>query len=124
MSAQSTVQQLSQEDERWWGMLCHLTGLAGLIGIPFGNIIGPWIVWRMKRNLSDFVNEQGKAALNFQLNCYIYLFLAVVAVKVGLPAFTLLVLLFMYVLVSAVIGSIMAIEGRSYRYPLTIKFIR
>lgn len=124
MSARSTIRQLSREDEHWWGMLCHITGLAGLIGIPFGNIIGPLIVWRMKRQASEFVNEQGKAALNFQLNCYIYLFLAVVATKVGLPAFTMLVLLFLYVLVSAVIGSMMAIEGRSYRYPLTIKFIK
>ncbi|MGD9347919.1 MAG: DUF4870 domain-containing protein, partial [Candidatus Aminicenantes bacterium] len=36
--------QLTEAQERSWGMFCHLAALAGYI-IPFGNIIGPLIIW-------------------------------------------------------------------------------
>jgi len=35
----------TEEDKqaRIWGMLCHLTALLGMIGIPLGNVLGPLI---------------------------------------------------------------------------------
>jgi uncharacterized Tic20 family protein len=40
------------DDERKvrnWGMLCHLTALAGFIGLPFGHLLGPLIIWLLKK---------------------------------------------------------------------------
>jgi len=41
-------------------MLCHLTALLGLAGIPFGNIIGPLIIWLFKRKTYDLLTCRGK----------------------------------------------------------------
>jgi uncharacterized Tic20 family protein len=29
-------------------MLCHLLALTVLIGVPFGNILGPLVIWLIK----------------------------------------------------------------------------
>jgi len=47
-------------------MLCHLSALAGFV-IPFGNILGPLLVWQIKKNEIPSVEAHGKAALNFQI---------------------------------------------------------
>ncbi len=59
-------------------MLCHLSALAGFI-IPFGNVLGPLLVWQIKKNEFPSVVEHGKAALNFQLTVLIVLLVGVVA---------------------------------------------
>src|SRR5512137_1636318 len=61
---------------RTWNMLCHLSALAGYI-IPFGNVLGPLLVWQIKKNEFPSVDEHGKAALNFQLTVLIAVFASV-----------------------------------------------
>jgi len=52
---------------RNWGMLCHLMAFAGLLGIPFGHLLGPLIIWLLKKNDHPYIDAQGKASLNFQI---------------------------------------------------------
>src|SRR6266516_1586873 len=68
-----TPQQLSPEEKnaRTWNMLCHLSALCGFLGVPFGNVIGPLLVWQLKKNDVPSVEAHGKAALNFQLTVLI-----------------------------------------------------
>ena len=56
----------------------RLAGFAGLTGIPFGNILGPLVVWLIKKDQSWFVNEQGKEAMNFQISLTIYAIVAAI----------------------------------------------
>ena len=58
--------------ERQWCMWCHLSALSGLI-IPMGNILGPLLIWQMKKAEFPALDWHGKAALNFQLSVLIYL---------------------------------------------------
>ena len=67
---------MDQKDARTWGMLCHLTALSALLGVPMGSILGPLIVWLIKKNESPFVDDQGKESLNFQISFLIYYFIA------------------------------------------------
>src|SRR5690606_41942531 len=53
-------------EERQWALLAHLSALTGFI-IPFGNVIGPLIVWQIKKDTMPFVAEHAKEALNFQI---------------------------------------------------------
>ncbi len=59
-------------DDRTWGILCHLSALAMLLGVPLGNLLGPLVVWLVKRDQSSFVDQQGREALNFQISITLY----------------------------------------------------
>ena len=59
-------------EERTMAMLCHLSALALFI-VPFGSIIGPLIVWLIKKDQYVEVDRQGKEALNFHISMLIYM---------------------------------------------------
>ena len=59
-------------EERQWGMFAHLASLSGVI-IPFGTLLGPLIVWLVKKDTMPFVSDQGKEALNFNITVFIAL---------------------------------------------------
>jgi len=70
---------MDQNQERTWGALVHLGGLIGMFILSFvGNIIGALVMWLIKRNESNFIDDQGKEALNFQIT------LSLVNVAIGL----------------------------------------
>ena len=105
-----------------WGMLCHLAALSGLIGIPFGHLLGPFIVWLLKKNDYPFVDEQGKESLNFQISISIYGIVAALLILVKIGIILLAGLLFAD-LILVIIASVKTSSGENYRYPLTIRFI-
>ena len=111
------------KDARTWGMLCHLSALLAIIGIPLGNVIGPLIVWLLKKNDFPFVDIQGKLSINFQISMTIYAIIAalLIFVLVGLP---LLIALAIADIVLIIIASIKASDGISYQYPLSINFLK
>lgn len=113
---------VDDKDERMWGMFCHLSGLAGFL-IPFGNIIGPLIVYSLKKDEYPFVKDQGRESLNFQISSTIYILISVVAVLFIIGIFFLLIVP-LVVLILTVIASVKANEGEYYRYPFTIEFIK
>lgn len=49
MNEHLEIQREENKQARTWGMLCHLTALLGLVG-PLLNILGPFVVWLMKKN--------------------------------------------------------------------------
>lgn len=68
--------------------LIHLSTLSQYL-IPFGNYILPVVIWSSTKDKSEFINTQGKRAINFQLSLFVYsLVLGLVAVPVLL--FTIL----------------------------------
>ena len=110
------------KDARTWGMLRHLTALSGVI-IPFGNIVGPLIVWLIKKNEMPFVDDQGKESLNFQITVTIAGIVSIVlcAVVIG---FLLIPVVALGALVFTIIAAVKANKGEAYRYPLTIRLIK
>lgn len=103
-------------------MLAHLSALAGFI-IPFGNILGPIIVWQIKKHEMPVVVAHAKEALNFQLSCFIYLIVAaiLILVVVGIP---LMVLIGLGNLVCVIIAALKANDGKPWQYPVTIRFLK
>ncbi|GAB1857193.1 DUF4870 domain-containing protein [Flavobacteriaceae bacterium MHTCC 0001] len=49
----------------------HLSTFSRFV-IPFGNFIGPLILWTINKGKSDFVDQHGKQALNFQISMLLY----------------------------------------------------
>ncbi|MBC8377851.1 MAG: DUF4870 domain-containing protein [Planctomycetes bacterium] len=112
------------KDDKMWGTFCHLSALSIYIGIPFGHILGPLIIWLIKKDESPFVNEQGKEILNFQISIMIY----IIALAPTLCFPPLFLLLFIGILVTeivfVIIATITANKGESYRYPCSIRLIK
>ncbi len=103
-------------------MLCHLIALVGYV-IPFGNIIGPLIVWMMNKDKSQFVDEQGKEAVNFQISMSIYALVCFILIFIGI-GLILLPILGLVNLILIIIASIKASGGESYRYPMSIRLVK
>ena len=115
-------QPADNRDERMWAMLCHLTALAGFV-IPFGNIIGPLVVWLIKREEYPLVEDQGKESLNFQITIMIGAIVCAILALVVI-GFLLGLALLVFNLVMVIIATIRANNGERYRYPFAIRFIK
>lgn len=127
------------QQERNWGMLTHLSALIGLL-IPFGNFVGPLVVWMIKKEEYSFVDDQGKESLNFQISFLLYMIIGLVLAGVAVlfalmfVDFWLLivaalfglgfVVLLVYWLVIVIVASLRASNGQLYRYPLNVRFIK
>jgi uncharacterized Tic20 family protein len=111
------------KDARQWAMFCHLLGLAGIVVPVVGNIVGPLVMWQIKKDEYPFVDEQGKEALNFQISMSIYGIISAILILACIGAF-LLPAVYIVNLVFLLIAAIKANNGHHYRYPLTIRFIK
>ena len=52
--------------------------------IPFGNFIGPIVLWSANKGKSEFINENGKQIINFQISIFLY---AVIIGTISVPFF-------------------------------------
>ncbi|MGB1465608.1 MAG: DUF4870 domain-containing protein [Alcanivorax nanhaiticus] len=109
------------KEERSQAMACHLLALLGFI-VPFGNLIGPLIMWLVKKDESAFVDDQGKEAVNFNITMAIAGFVCILLMFVFIGAI-LLPILGIFWLVVTIIAGLKANEGVAYRYPLTLRLI-
>jgi uncharacterized Tic20 family protein len=122
----------SQTDRQWAAgahagalLLALLTSwAAGIAGA-----IAAFAVWMIVRDRSAFAAEHAREALNFNISMFIY-----AAISLVLLVFTLgigiIVLLPMWVvlglmwLVCSLIATFKAYDGRTYRYPLTMRLFK
>lgn len=113
--------ELSAEAKQW-AMLTHLAAFAAFL-IPFGNIIGPLLVWQLKKDLGPFVEKNGKEAVNFQITVAIVSLVCIMLIFVVIGALLLPVLGLVW-LILTIIAGVKANDGVAYRYPLTIRFLK
>ena len=119
-----------ESQARMWNMLCHLSALAGFIGIPFGNILGPLIVWQIKKTEFPSVDAHGKAALNFQITVLIGILASFVVglilsfICIGVVFFFVAMAIGLAGLIFAIIAGIKANNGEDYKYPWSLTFVK
>jgi len=118
----NAIDLVTDKDARTWAMLCHLAGFSGFI-VPFGNILGPLIVWAIKKDEHPFVDDQGKEALNFQLTMTVGFMITIMLIIVFI-GLLLLPALCIYTIIMIIVASINANDGKYYRYPLNIRFFK
>lgn len=110
------------KEQRTWAMACHLSALTAIFS-GFGMIIGPLVVWLIKKDEMPFVDEQGKEALNFQITMLIAMIISGILVIV-LIGFLLMAIVCLFDLIMVIVASIRAADGEHFRYPLTLRLIR
>ena len=109
-------------DAKTWAALAHVSAFVGYL-VPFGNIVGPLLIWLFKKNDYEFVDDQGKESLNFQITITIAIIIAGFSILL-LIGIILLPLVLLFDLVMVIIAAIKASNGERYRYPLTIRLIQ
>jgi len=116
-------------EERQWGLFGHLSTLTGLFTGGIGNIVGPLVIWLVKKDTMPFAADQAKEALNFNITLLIVgvvmllitLFTFFVAAIITIP---LGILLSIAWLVLTIIAAMKANEGVAYRYPFTLRLVK
>ena len=133
-----------EQNVRTWSMLCHISALAGLF-FGLGNVIGPLIVWQIKKNELPEIEPHGKEALNFQLTILIVnivagiLLIGVLGTAFGFGRFwrspfyllsggfgigSIIVIINLVAFILAVVAGLKANNGEAYKYPFAIRFIK
>ena len=110
------------KNEKMWGMMCHLSAFAFFI-FPFGHVLGPLVIYLIKKDEIPFVNDQGKESLNFQISITIYSAVAAILIIVFI-GFPLLIIIAVVDFILVIIASLKANTGIPFRYPLSIRIIK
>lgn len=116
---------LSPEDQRLWATIAH----AG--GILFA-IICPLVVWLVHKGRGQFVENQAKEALNFQITAGVAIFaLYIFGFIVTFIFFPLSVLVWLLAglvslgaLIFTIIAALGANKGENYRYPFAVRLVK
>jgi uncharacterized Tic20 family protein len=100
--------------------LMHMSLLVAYIGIGF---VIPLVLWLINRENSKKIDAQGIGIINFMLTWLIYSVIAVF-LSVFLIKPLLFILLVVLELILVIIATIKTNKGESWKYPLTITFLR
>ncbi len=105
-------------EEKQMAMLGHLLALVG-------GFVAPLIIYLIKKDESEFVKDQARESLNFQITIFIAAFtsiiLAYVTCGIGgvlIPVVGILNLVF------CIMGGVKANDGIKYKYPINIRIIK
>lgn len=111
------------KEEKTMALLCHLLAFSGFV-IPFpgASIVGPLILWAIKKDQMPFVDRQGKEVINFNITFGILAAICTLTFWLIIPIF-LLVLIGIAWIVLTIMAAIQASEGKEYRYPFTLRLV-
>jgi len=138
------------QNEKNTAVALHLCTLAKFL-IPFAGIIIPMVIWQNKKHQSDFIDQNGKSVLNFNLSVLLYgivigiigaiFFIDAIVEVIKMSAndvdyipinlITTAIVLSVIVAIWCVIefiliiiGSLKAGNGEVFHYPLSIPFLK
>lgn len=95
----------------WWVLLVTPISLLAA-GLPIG-------LWLWQKNQNDFLDDQGREAINFGISVLIISALLTVSI-IGV---VLLIPYWVIALISAVRAAIASTKGEYFRYPLTFRMV-
>lgn len=115
----------ASDEDRTYATFLHLSGGALSLFTPAPALLGPLIMWLVRKNMSPFVDDHGREAVNFWITLIVY---GVVIGLLGIPTLTLawwigFPLLFLFGAYGVIFASLAANRGEIYRYPMCIRFI-
>jgi uncharacterized Tic20 family protein len=109
-------QPMTPEDQRLWSTLTHVGGILF-------SFVAPLVAYFVLRDRGPFVREHTRAALNFYVTMAIADVVGVITSWLGIG----LLIIFAVRVVTIVFGIMAAVaanQGRFYRYPLAIEFVK
>ena len=144
---------MKNQNENTNAFLIHISSFAGYL-FPLGSIITPLILWQAQKDRSQFLDEHGKEAVNFNISFGLYLFILSASfftffmrnifrildrfdhVDFGnqisfngdffsfFGIFSIVGIVSLIKIALIIIASMKANNGEHYKYPFIIKFIK
>ena len=111
------MSETKENQSLMWATFCHLAAISGFVVTPLGFILGPLIIWLIKKDEFEFVNEQGKEALNFQISMLIYGIISLILCIIVIGLIFLLIWAILEI-IFIIIASVKANNGEHYRMSL------
>lgn len=108
-------------EERNWAVLSHLSSLLIIMTLGLG-VIAPLVLWILKRDSSEFIDDQGRESLNFAITLLLAAVACIPFYFVGI-GFVMIALVYAYCFVFAIVGALSASRGEKYRYPYVLRLI-
>lgn len=105
-----------KNDERMLAALMYVISF-------FAPILGPLIIWLIKREESSFIDYHGKEYFNFFISYTVYMFISGL-LTIILIGFVGLAVLGIMLFVFTIIAAIKAYEGQEYQFPLIFRLIK
>ena len=111
-------------------VVMHLLGFSWFVFPFYGNILGPLVLWLIKRGDSSYLDRVGKEVLNFQISFSIYIS---ATLAVGTVLLIFLVGILFYLLAAAIwvawiilmiVGAVKTSNGEEYKYRFTIRLLQ
>ncbi len=89
----------------------------------FAPILGPLVIWLVKREESSFIDFHGKEYFNFMISYFVYTLISgiLTIILIGLIGLWLIGIL---IVVFTIIAAIKAYEGSEYRIPWIFRLIK
>jgi len=112
-----------RSEDKKWGMVTHLAALSGLF-FPLGLVLGPMLVWFLKRNDSNYLDIQGKRAINFQLTILITSFVITIFSVILKPLIIIAFLVGLVGIFFAVYAAMQANKHANYNYPYSLRILK
>jgi uncharacterized Tic20 family protein len=111
------------QEERNWALVAHLGPIVlGSLSLGTLAFVLPLVIFLAKRDESEFVSDQSKESLNFQITVFLaYLVCSpLVIVVIG---FLFWIVIFVAHLVLGVVAAVRSYEGERYRYPVALRLV-
>lgn len=108
------------KEERTWAMLAHLS-LVAQIFLPI-LMLAPLVILLIKGDRMPFVKAQSKEVINEQITLLLAVIVSCILIVIGIGV-VLLFVLWIYSIVTGIIGAVKVNEGVAYRYPMNWRLI-
>lgn len=89
----------------------------------FFPIIGPLVIWLLKKDESSFINYHGREYFNFFISYTVYSVISGILIFL-IVGIILLWILGIMALIFTIIAAVKAYEGNEYRFPLIFRVIK
>ncbi len=93
-----------------WRLYLELLAFTGFV-FPFGQILGPLVLWLVKKDTIPAVAIEGRKVINFNISWVIW---SIVTCGIGFLAW----------IVIAIVATLKAANNEPFEHPLTINFLK
>jgi uncharacterized Tic20 family protein len=111
-----TAASLSPSDEKLWATLVHVLGI-------FFAFVPALLGYILLKDRGPFVRQHTASALNFQLTMLIASAIGWITSLILVGVF-ILAAVWVLVIVFSIIAAVAANRGQTYKYPLSIEFVK